>query len=108
MSHSGARLVLVLPLCAHGGPIPLSSGFLYILHRGVAVHRGALVTKGSTWGEDIILHDYAPYLVRGHNARAMNYVEVFVIDLPSLTEAATGPSSRLDRRTWPILLLLFS
>ena len=69
-------------LCPHG--------FLYILHRGVAVHRGVIVTKGSTWGEDIIVSDYAPYLVRGHNARAMNYVEVFVIDLQSLTEAATG------------------
>ena len=31
-------------------------GYLYIVHRGIALYRARLVTKGRVWGEDMLLH----------------------------------------------------
>ena len=61
-------------------------GYLYLLHRGVVVHTGRVLTKGQVWGEDIIVMALAPNLVRGTNARAMNYVESFITDWQMLEE----------------------
>jgi hypothetical protein len=56
---------------------------------GVAVHDGALLTKGAVWGEDTIVMAYAPNLVHGHNARAISFVECLIIDWDTL-EAISG------------------
>ena len=34
----------------------------------------SVLAKGAVWGEDIIIMGFAPNLVRGQNARAMNIV----------------------------------
>lgn len=47
------------------------------------------------WGEDIIVMAYAPGLVRGSNARAMNYAECLITDWEMLEQAcAAFPLSR--------------
>ena len=53
-------------------------GFLYVLYRGIVILGGDLITKGRAWGEDIILANVAPSLIRPINAKAMNYAEVFI------------------------------
>ena len=63
------------------------SGFLYILCRGVIILSGELLVKGATWGEDIILGSCTPSLIRLFNAKAMNYVEVFLCSWPALETA---------------------
>lgn len=63
------------------------SGFLYILCRGIIILSGELLTKGATWGEDIILASCCPSLIRLFNAKAMNYVEVFLCSWPALETA---------------------
>lgn len=50
-------------------------GFMYIVHRGIAMHNAKLITKGNVWGEDIILSSKA--LRSKAQARAMNYLEVY-------------------------------
>jgi hypothetical protein len=72
-------------------PIELApSGFLYILYRGVVLYNGRVLTRGQTWGEDIIVSCVAPHLCRAFNARAMNFAEVFIIDWPTLEVAASA------------------
>jgi len=51
---------------------------------------GALLTKGSTWGEDIILSWVAPNLCRPMHAKAINYTEVYLISPETLDEAVSG------------------
>ena len=66
-------------------------GYLYILHRGVVIAGGRLLTKRATWGEDIIIQGTScPSLYKGINARAMNYVEVYMLSWPVLVEALGG------------------
>ena len=50
-------------------------GFMYIVHRGVALYRAKLVTKGRVFGEDMILN--SPHLRSNAQAKAMNYLEVY-------------------------------
>ena len=50
-------------------------GFMYIVHRGIAMHNAKLITKGNVWGEDIILS--SKVLRSKAQARAMNYLEVY-------------------------------
>jgi len=82
-------------------------GYLYLLHRGVVVHTGRVLTKGHVWGEDIIVMALAPNLVRGTNARAMNYVESFITDWEMLEQACEGfPKSRHHIRMCALRLSL--
>ena len=50
-------------------------GFMYIVHRGIAMHNAKLITKGNVWGEDIILS--SKVLRSKAQARAMNFLEVY-------------------------------
>lgn len=50
-------------------------GFMYIVHRGLALYQAKVVTKGQVIGSDIILA--SPQLRSTAQARAMNYLEVF-------------------------------
>ena len=61
-------------------------GFLYLINRGVALYRGALLVKGQTWGHDFIL--LTPLFRNQYQARALNYVEVFFLARDDLIEAA--------------------
>ena len=54
----------------------VQAGFLYIIHRGVALHRAKVMTKGGVIGVDIILAN--PHLQSHSEARAMNYLEVYL------------------------------
>lgn len=53
-------------------------GYLYIVHRGIALYGALVLTAGKVWGEDVILQ--SPHLRSRACARAMNYLEVFTID----------------------------
>ena len=50
-------------------------GYLYIVHRGIAIYRAKLITKGRVFGEDMILS--SPSLRSNAQAKAMNYLEVY-------------------------------
>ena len=77
------RMHLLLPL-----PLPLPPmrrqvfapgellppGYLYIIHRGIALYDGRVLTAGRAWGTDVILS--CEELKKNISARAMNYVEV--------------------------------
>ena len=83
------------------------SGFLYILSRGVAVLEGQILTKNSIWGEDILLTDVAPGLVRRLNAKAINYCEVHIITWDQFRAAAEGfPTSQGHMRSCALRLAM--
>jgi hypothetical protein len=83
------------------------SGFLYILSRGVAVLEGQILTKNSIWGEDILLTDVAPGLVRRLNAKAINYCEVHIITWDQFRAAAEGfPTSQEHMRSCALRLAM--
>ena len=69
------------------------SGFLYILQRGIAIVGGDLLTKGCTWGEDIILHSIAPSLCRPMHAKGINFIEAYLISWEGLDDALVGFSA---------------
>ena len=62
------------------------SGFLYIIHRGLALYGGQVLGAGRVWGEDMILQ--SEWLVRKYCARAMNYLEVYMIGRDELVAVA--------------------
>ena len=65
---------------------------LYIVHRGVALYGGRVLTAGRVWGEDMILT--SEHLQTRYCARAMNYLEVYMIRRDELLSlAAHFPSS---------------
>ena len=88
----------------------VSNGFLYIIHRGIALYGGRVLTAGSTWGEDMLLE--SQWLVGKYCARtpltsarttappasvlvllakcvgAMTYLEVYAISREQMMEAA--------------------
>jgi len=61
-------------------------GYLYIIHRGLALYGGRVLTAGSVWGEDMILT--SEHLVRKYCARAMTFLEVYTISRDQLLDAA--------------------
>ena len=48
-------------------------GYLYVIHKGVALYAGRLLTSGRCWGQDMIL---ARQHLCHYTARAMSYLEV--------------------------------
>ena len=52
------------------------SGFLYIIHRGIALYKAGVLTRGKVFGEDFMLASEA--IRDASSARAMNYLEVYV------------------------------
>ena len=101
------RLTLSLaPMVLSPGELA-PSGFLYILSRGVAVLEGQLLTKNAIWGEDILLTDVAPGLVRRLNAKAINYCEVHIITWEQFRSAADGfPVSEEHMRSCSLRLAM--
>jgi len=65
-------------LCPHGQ--------MYIIHRGIALYGGKVLTSGKVWGEDIILS--SPHLRSKYAARCMTYVEVYLISRDDLIAIA--------------------
>ena len=63
-------------------------GKLYICHRGVALYGGRLLTAGRVWGEDMILESV--HLIKPYSARAMNYLECYMISKDDLLKVAAG------------------
>ena len=74
-----------------------ASNYLYIVHRGMALYGGRVLTAGRVWGEDMILQ--STHLQTRYCARAMNYLEVYMIGREELLELATHfPESWLSIR----------
>lgn len=59
---------------------------LYIVHRGLALYGGKLLTHGMVWGEDMLLE--AAHLRSSFCARALNYLEVYMVARDELMEIA--------------------
>ena len=78
LSHEGVtRSRRDDPIRRDDAPAPgelAPTGNLYIVHRGIALYGGKVLTAGKVWGEDLILSNEA--LRRNWCARAMNYLEV--------------------------------
>ena len=63
-----------------------ASGWLYIVHRGIALYGGKILTAGKVWGEDMILAEST--LRRKWCARAMNYLEAYLLSREDLIATA--------------------
>mmetsp|Transcript_23740 Transcript_23740/g.47369 ORF Transcript_23740/g.47369 Transcript_23740/m.47369 type:complete len:853 (-) Transcript_23740:227-2785(-) len=72
-----------------------SFGYLYIIHRGVALYGGRVMTSGSSFGHDMILRRQSLCL---YSARAMSYLEVYRISRSQLIELA-----RPFPRAWSLI-----
>merc|ERR1719482_438664 len=74
-------------------------GYMYIIHRGIALYGGKVLTSGKVWGEDMILSSV--HLRSKYAARCMTYVEVYMIGRDDLIDLATKhPATlRLIRRS---------
>lgn len=59
---------------------------LYIIHRGVLLYGGRVLTAGKVWGEDVILQ--SEHLRTKAIGKAMNYLELFQIGRDELLELA--------------------
>ena len=64
-------------------------GYLYIVHKGVALYGGRVLTSGAVWGQDMILRRQ---MLCRHSARAISYLEVFRISRSQVR--SISPSSR--------------
>jgi hypothetical protein len=82
-----------------------AAGWMYIIHRGIALYGGKVLTSGKVWGEDIILESMS--LRRKWAARAMNYLEVYLLSREDLLTAAEGfPDTLRAIRRAALLLAL--
>lgn len=95
LADAPQALVVQLSTCvaaqvfAPSETVPL--GKLYIVHRGIALYGGRVLTAGKVWGEDSVILRSAPLLSR-YMAHAMNYLECYSISAESFTRiAATFP-----------------
>ena len=79
------------PLVFTPGELAIN-GYLYIVHRGIALYGGRVLTSGKVWGEDCLIA--ASHLQRRWCARAMNYLEVCNLLATSPAHSA-HPYSRL-------------
>jgi hypothetical protein len=61
-------------------------GYMYIVHRGIALYGGKVLTSGKVWGEDMILSSV--HLRSKYAARCMTYVEVYMIGRDALINLA--------------------
>jgi len=61
-------------------------GYMYIIHRGIALYGGKVLTSGKVWGEDMILQ--SAHLRSKFAARCMTYVEVYMIGRDDLLALA--------------------
>ena len=63
-----------------------STGRLYIIHRGIALYGGRMLTAGKVWGDDMLLT--SPELRKPFVCTAMNYLEVFMIGCEAVMSIA--------------------
>ena len=81
------------------------TGYLYVVHRGIALYGGRVLTGGKVWGDDMILLNAS--LRRPWCARAMNYLEVFLISRDEMLNTAYSfPRTRRLIRRAALLLAL--
>ena len=73
------------PLVFTPGELAIN-GFLYIVHRGIALYGGRVLTSGKVWGEDCIIASV--HLQRRWCARAMNYLEVYMVSRDAVLAVA--------------------
>ena len=77
-------------------------GHLYVIHKGVSLYCGRLLTSGRSWGQDMIL-------ARQHlchvSARAMSYLEVYRISRSGLLELARPFPQGFRKIRWEALRL---
>jgi len=62
------------------------AGWMYVIHRGIALYGGRMLTSGKVWGDDMLLA--LPELRAPFICTAMNYLEVFVLGCESLLKIA--------------------
>lgn len=77
-------------------------GYLYVIHKGVALYGGRLLTSGKCWGQDMIL---ARQHLCHFSARAMSYLEVYRLSRAELLEMARPFPIALRRIRWEALRL---
>ena len=65
--------------------LPTTHVAMYLVHRGMALFLGRVLTTGSLWGEDVVLL-HSTHLHRAFSASAMSYLEVFSIARARLAE----------------------
>jgi len=63
------------------------TGYLYVVRRGLAIYCGRSLRQGMTWGEDMILSSEG--LRNQMCARAMSYLEVYMINRAELLQIAS-------------------
>ena len=79
LKHASARFMIELAMQLH--PVVFTpndvppNGYLYIIQRGIVMYRGRVLTKGRTWGEDVILQTASLRLKA--LARALNFLEAY-------------------------------
>jgi len=61
-------------------------GCLYIIHRGMAVYEGRVLTLGCVWGDDMIMQ--SSHLRKRYYASAVSYLELFYLERSRLFEVA--------------------
>lgn len=70
-------------------------GYLFVIQRGVVLHNGRVLTKGGSFGEDMILQDASLRLAA--TARAMNFVEANYVSRTELLMLARRYPQTLRR-----------
>jgi len=78
---------------------------LYVVTRGLVLYGGRVLSRGMSWGDDVILSD--PIYFLPFHARAMTYVDVNVLSADTLMQVlAIFPASRQILRKKVIRLAL--
>ena len=75
---------------------------LYVIHKGIALHLGRILTPGRSWGEDMIL---ARQHLCHYSARAMSYLEVYRLSRSTLLDLARPFPIALRRIRWEAVRL---
>jgi len=87
---------------APGEPAP--SGYLYVIHKGVALYGGRVLSSGKAWGHDCILRDSG---LRHASGRALSYVEVYKLSRREIIELARPFPIGGARLRWAAVRLAF-
>jgi len=80
----GAEKQFIVHLSLHLRPVVFAPreqaplGFMYIINRGIALYCGHMLSSGRVWGDDLLLH--SAHLRLGHAARALHFLEVYMVD----------------------------
>ena len=80
------QLALSLEARVYAPGESITNSTLCIIHRGVVLYGGRVLTAGRVWGEDILLQ--SQHLRCKWIAKAMNHVELFLISREELLELA--------------------